>query len=147
MQNIWITWHREDKIKNKDIVYNNVENTFNFIISKYQNNVTFHLGWANWIDNFIWKLCLKYNINFILHLPFRNILIQTNWWTEEQKSELLLLKKNAIKIYYYNWYFERNRWIVDNSETIYYYCLNYNSWTGHTINYAKKNNKQVLSLI
>lgn len=146
MINIGITWHREDKIINKDLCILNLNNSLNELLSKY-NDIVFHLWWANGIDNWVWLWCIDNNIKYKLHLPFKDSNKQIYNWNDVQKDEFNKVFKSAQNIIYYNWYFERNKWIVDNSDILYYYCTNMNSWTGYTIRYAQSKKKETTSLI
>lgn len=148
MIKIWITWHRENKFKDWPKIKNEIIKKLEiFIFENWKENILFNLGWANWIDNLIWMYCSLNNIKYDLYLPFSILKKQIEGWTNEQKKEYFTIVKNANQIFYWNWYFDRNRLIVNNSDFIItVFNWNYKSGTGYTINYAKKINKKVINL-
>jgi len=149
--NIWITWHREETFKNKDIIKQNLYLFLNdFIISNKldKNNIIFNLWGANGIDNWVWEYCINNNIKYNLYLPFKDKSKQITEWTKEQIELYKNVIKNASEINYWNWYFDRNRQIVDNSDIIISWLLKWKekSWTWYTYKYAISKNKNVYNI-
>lgn len=150
MIKIWITGHREEKFNDWDIKKEIINKYIIEFIETIQifNDIEFSLGWANWVDNIVWLLCINNNIPYTLYLPFKDHSKQIEWWNSKQKKEYQKIIKNAKSIIYWKWYFHRNRLIVDNSDFIITWFLwNFRSWTWYTINYAKKNWKKVFNAL
>ncbi len=148
---IWITWHRQQSFKNIDIIKQKLYLFLdNFIIDNKlnKNDIIFNLWGANWIDNWVWEYCINNNIEFDLYLPFSNKSKQINDWNKEQVELYKKIIKHASKINYWNWYFDRNRKIVDNADILIAWLLKWkeNSWTWYTYKYAISKNKKTYNI-
>jgi len=142
---IWVTWHRESYFSNKK---NIKEKLYKELDKLDKKDLSFNLGWANWIDNWIWLWCINNFIPYNLYLPYRDITKQSWKWKDSQKWEFSLVIKNCSKIIYWKWYFHRNRLIVDNSNLIFTAFLNIEkSWTWYTLKYAKKMKKPIFNIL
>lgn len=148
---IWITWHRESFFSNtKEIKSKIFTNLDKIILDNIDNNLLFNIGWANGVDLWVAEWCILNNINYKLYLPFNDIDKQIKDWNIDQKELFYYIYDNVkcIEKIFYNWYFERNRGIVDNSDILYAWMIKEtNTWTWYTVNYAKKKNIKVINLI
>lgn len=151
--NIWITGHRESKFSKTSNIKNNLNKFLDlfFIRNKLSNhdNIIFNLGGANGIDNWVWEYCINKWIKYNLYLPFKDTNIQIKWWNSIQIKLYNKILENSNKIFYWNWYFDRNRKIVDNSDII-ICALQKNishSWTWYTVNYAKKKKLHIYNIL
>lgn len=146
MKIIWITWHRESSFKN---TWEIKQKIYDYLDRLDLKESSFSLWWANWVDNWVWEYCIKHNIPYCLYLPFTDTTIQTKGWTSQQKKQYRQIVKYASNIVYWNWYFHRNRLIVDNSTQL--VCVlkpsKRQSWTGYTVDYAKKKGVQVINIL
>lgn len=140
---IGITWHREEKLYNIKRVK---QKLFSFLNWLDRTELSFNIWWATWIDTYVWLWCIENRIPYNLYLPYFNIGKQINWWNKEQKLTFHLLYQRANKIYIWNWYFSRNRLLVDNSDYLVSYLTDSKSGTGYTVNYAIKKWKIVKAL-
>lgn len=87
------------------------------------------------------------NIKLILILPCFD---QTKGWKEEDIEKYCKIKKKADKVkvlsemYYIGCMHARNRYMVDNSSYCICYCKKTSGGTFYTVNYALKNNINVI---
>lgn len=110
-------------------------------------------GMAIGYDQLVAEICLAANIKYIAVVPFEGQ--EKKWPIKTQKRYHELLKKaHEIKIVssgkYEAWKMHaRNKWIVNNSETILaYFDGKYakNSGTSACVQYAEKQNKQIINI-
>lgn len=90
-----------------------------------------------------------HNIQLIAAIPFEN---QANDWSEDDRNKYFdILSKcdDTIMIsqkYKRGCYYERNRYMVDNSSRLICYCADSKGGTKYTLDYAKKNGLQITNL-
>ena len=140
-----VTGHRMVK-KNLNLIHltyqfkNLIERGFNTFLTGMA------LGFDSICFDILYDLKSEYDIKLISVLPCKN---QSYYWNSEDKD---LYKKRLEKAdeiiclnekYVNGCMFERNRFLVDNSNIIVAYYYKNSGGTHYTVNYAKSKNKEI----
>ena len=113
---------------------------------------TFLVGMALGFDLKCFNVLLKkrsYNIDIIACVPCKE---QDKFFNKKEKEEYNNLIKKADKIIYVNEEYsngcmqQRNRFMVDNSSLLITYFYYPRGGTLYTVNYAKKQNKEIINI-
>jgi hypothetical protein len=174
--NIWITWHRYIKLKQRywdvQLVKKNIFDNLDKELSKFKNTeFHFHLWLADGVDNIVWKYCIKNNIPYTLYIPFwtkkwfNKSNIKSFYDFELEFCEFLKAmfysmdtEEEAFEIYrdrlstigtIWNWYKWRNQDIIDNADILFAWWDKEDtySWTYQTMNFWKKKWIDIINII
>lgn len=153
---IAITGHRPNKLggydeqKNKkNTVIDVFTNAFKTIQLKYDIKYVL-IGMALGTDQWVAEACMKLNIPFIACIPFFDY--EKKWPRKSKIKYNILLGFAQQKIFvssggYDNFkLFERNKYMVDNSDLLLAIWDGSSGGTSHAINYAKWRNKKHFNL-
>ena len=150
---VCFTGHRD--VKKYDDVYNRTINAVEILINK--GSLCFYVGGALGFDmlatNVIINLKSKYpQIKLILLLPFKEPWKVEKNWTDNDIIDYNAILKKADKIIFINdyykrgCYYERNRFLIDNSNVCIAYQRRKSGGTAYTVDYAQKHQVSVINL-
>ncbi len=139
------TGHR---IIKKDINVDNVDKIIDLLIERGID--TFLVGMALGFDSLCFeRILLKktQNIKIIACIPCKNQDLKFS--LKDKEKYLKLLERADEKIYMFDTYengcmFVRNRFMVDNSSVLVAYIYKKQGGTYYTVNYAEKQNKEII---
>lgn len=159
MRNIAFTGYRPEKFpfaldeRDADYIefYNNLYNAIKSVATKDAN---FYCGGAMGFDIIAGEIVLKLkqeipSINLIMVVPFfgQGYEFTPSW--NERYLNLLHGAKKAVyleKQYVNGCYFKRNRYLVDNADTIITYYNGKAGGTKYTLNYAQKKKREIINI-
>lgn len=159
MNNVAFTGYRPEKfafpLLAGDSYYDEFyKNLYNAIKNEVKENTTFYCGGAMGFDIIAGEIVLKLkektpSINFVMAVPFfEQNKFFTPGWSERYKA----LIKQANKVVYLEekyvngCYHKRNRYLVDNADTIITYYNGKSGGTKYTLDLATKKGLKIINI-
>lgn len=161
MIKIAITGHRPDALLLSHYSPETIQRLTNDIVAvfkrEHKDELTFNLGGAIGIDQWVGAACIEQNVPYILYLPFHPD-VQSKFWTQEQKDVLTKQIKHAAGIDIvepnidasyaaYNYQKRNERMIDDANFVVAFWVGKRRGGTYNAIKYGLKKSKFVLNAL